>query len=192
MSEHERKETEMRWSSKRMLATVAGVAALGGGAGIAYATSLEGGDEYGETAGLADVAGRLGVSEEDLVAAFQAEALERLDTAVADGRIGEEQAARIRARIEEGDGPLLRLAHGHRRAIHPLRAGIFVTAADYLELEPRELLGELRGDVTLAEVAERHGKTAEGLEEALVEEARERIHHLVNDGSSRAASELPG
>jgi uncharacterized protein (DUF433 family) len=53
------------------------------------------------------------------------------------------------------------------------------TAAAYIGIEPGELLEELRDGGSLAEAAEAHGKTAEGLEEALLEAAAEQIHELV-------------
>ena len=178
----------MRWNSKRTVAAVAGVAALAAGGGVGYAASQNDSDDRtARGAHLADVAERLGISEEELAAAFQAEALERLDAAVAAGRIDEERAAGIRERIEQGEPPL---RPRHDGALHALRPGFIETAAEYLELEPRELLGELR-DATLAEVAEEQGKTAEGLEEALVDEAREHIHELVTEGLPRLRDDSP-
>jgi hypothetical protein len=123
---------------------------------------------------LAGVAERLGISEAELREAFEAEALERLDAAVAAGRLTEEQAARIRERIEAGRPPL------HRHPGHRPIARMIETAAEYVGVDPADLLAELRTGKSLAEVAEAHGKTAAGLEQALLEEAKQAIHELVN------------
>jgi hypothetical protein len=168
----------MQLKSKRTLAAAAAGLALAVGGGVAYAQT-QGGDEGDDPeSALADVAARVGVTEEELKDAFRAEALERLDAAVAEGRLGEERAARIRERIESGE----RSFRGPHRGHHgPFFAGIR-TAADYLGLEPEALLDELREGKTLAQVAGEQGKSVEGLEEALVAEARERIHRFVTEG----------
>ncbi len=51
------------------------------------------------------LADKLGVSAEDIQKAHQAEAESRLDQAVKDGMLTEEQAGQIRERIESGEGP---------------------------------------------------------------------------------------
>jgi hypothetical protein len=174
----------MELRSRRTLVAIGAAGALAVGAGAAYAAQ-SGGDgdgERGPAAALADVAARVGVSEQELRDAFQAEALERLDQAVADGRLTEEQAAEIRERIESGEGPGFRAHHGpHHGPGGPVALGL-ETAAGYLELEPEALLEELRSGRTLADVAEEQGKSVEGLEDVLVAEARERIHEIVTEG----------
>lgn len=54
----------------------------------------------------------LGVSEEDLQNAQQAEATERLDQAVEDGKVTEDQADEIREQIESGEMPKGGRGHG--------------------------------------------------------------------------------
>jgi hypothetical protein len=160
----------------------AGALAVGGGAANAAQSGGEGDGERGPAAALADVAARVGVSEQELRDAFQAEALERLDQAVADGRLTEEQAAGIREDIESGEGSGFRAHHGpHHGPGGPFALGL-QTAAEYLELEPAALLEQLRSGKTLAEVAEEQGKSVDGLEDVLVAEARERIHEIVTEG----------
>ncbi len=163
----------MKWTSKRALAGIAAALAVAAGGGAAFAA--QSGDEAGPPgpeAVLAGVAERLGIPEAELKDAFRAEALERLDAAVAAGRITEEQATRIRERIESGQPPRHR---PHRHA-----APFVETAAEYLELTPAQILDELRGGRSLAEIAEAQGKTAEGLERALLDETADHIHELVN------------
>lgn len=167
-----------------MLAAGAAGLALAAGGSTAFAVS-QSGSEPDPGPPLADVAERLGISEEALRDAFQAEALERLDAAVADGRIDAERAAKIRERIEAGLPPLRGPHHGLGLRGHAGPGLPFLeAAAEYLGIEPNALLGELRDGATLAEVAVTHGKTAEGLEQALLDQAKARIHALVT-------SELP-
>ena len=181
----------MQWRSKRTLVGIAAAAALATGGGVAYSATQGGGSGPGDN--LADVAERLGVTEAELRAAFQAEALEHLEEAVAAGELTEEQAAEIRERIESGEPPFR--ARGGDRHFDgdgpfgeggpPPGIGLFGaidTAAEYLGLERRDLFEQLAGGKTLAEVAEAEGKSVEGLEEALLDEARASIHALVTEG----------
>jgi hypothetical protein len=189
----------MEWRSRRTIAGFAAVAALATGGGVAYATTQ--GDDSGPGANLADVAARLGVTEEELRGAFQAEALEQIDAAVAAGDLTEAQAARIRDRIEsgeppfrfhdrssgggpfQGDGPFG--GDGPPDGVAPAGGMLFGgidAAAEYLGLEPGELFDQLRSGKTLAEIAEAQGKSVDGLEQALLDQAREAIHTLVTEG----------
>ncbi len=131
------------WRSTRVLVGIGVVAALAAGGGVAYAATQD--KEHGASQAtepvaphpfLEGVADRLGVTEAELREAFQAEGLERLDEAVASGRLTENRAQRIRERIEEGRPLLRRWARG----FHPdlVRAHAVDAAAAYLGLEPDE------------------------------------------------------
>lgn len=163
----------MKWTSKRVLAGIAAALAVATGGGAAFAAQeSDDADPPGPGAILAGVAERLGIPEAELKDAVRAEALERLDAAVAAGRLTEEQEARIRERIESGQ-PL-------RHRLHRHAAPFVEAAAEYLGVTPAELFDELRGGKSLARIAEAHGKTAAGLEQALLDEAADRTHDLVN------------
>lgn len=177
----------MSWKSKRMVAGTLAAVAVATGAGAAFAATQDDADGTAVAAAaegdspetfLADVAERLGIEEAELEAAVQAEALERLDQAVADGRITEEQADRIRERIEAGELPF---GPGHgpggRHGV-PVIEG----TADYLGVTPAELLEELKGGKSLAEVAEANGKTVDGLVQALLDDAKTHLDQAVEDG----------
>ena len=174
----------MSWKSKRMVAGTLAALAVAAGTGAAFAATQ---DDAATTAAaaaanspetfLADVAERLGIDSAELEAAVAAEALERLDQAGADGRITQEQADRIRERIEAGD---LRLGPGHgpgKGHDAPLVEG----TADYLGLTPAEILEELKDGKSLAEVAEANGKTTDGLIQALLEDAKTHLDQAVED-----------
>jgi hypothetical protein len=185
----------MNLRSKRTVAAAVAVAALAGGAGVAIAATQGNGDPAEERSAFLDgVASELGVEPEALEDAFQATALERLDAAVADGRISEERAAEIRERIEQGLPPMGR-GHGgpgDGGPGHGPGGELFGTAAEYLGLEPDEVFERLRAGDSLADIATAEGKSVQGLEEALLADAEERIHELVNRSFEDWRQDGPG
>jgi hypothetical protein len=180
---------------------VAGIAVgvvLVAGGGAAYAATQLGDDGLGDPeAILSDVAARLGVTPDDLRSAIDDEARERLDDAVASGQLTEDQAASIEDHLESGSGALIEPPGDPGAAFGgPFDGGgyggsldtMIQTAADYIGISTGELVSEVQGGATPAEVAEAHGKTAAGLEDALVavagEEARDQIHRVITEGLS--------
>lgn len=93
---------------RRFAAAAAGVALLAG-AGGAYAVSKSGGgSSSGRDAFLNDVANRLNVSPDKLKAAFDGALKDRLDAAVAAGRLTRAQADEIERHAQEHNGlPML-------------------------------------------------------------------------------------
>ena len=143
------------WSSKRALAVGAAALALVAGTGAAVAST--GGSSSERDAYLAAAAERLGVSVDKLKEALKGAALERLDAAVAEGRIDAERAAAIRERIQSGEG-FFGFGHGFGHGLggfgfHGLHGpGVFAAAADYLGLDTQALLDKLRSGQSLADV----------------------------------------
>jgi hypothetical protein len=193
------------WRSKRTVAAVAAgtVLVVGGGAAFA-ATQLDdegiGGDPESI---LADIAGRLGVSSDELQAAIDGEARERLDEAVASGQLSEDEAADIEEHLDSGSAAIIEPPGDPGAAFGgPGDAGggnleeMVQVAADYIGISSSELVSQVQGGATPAEVAEANGKTAAGLEDALVaeagEEARDYIHDVVNEGLSGAGGDFGG
>jgi polyhydroxyalkanoate synthesis regulator phasin len=161
-------------------AAVAVVLAAGAGAGIA----ATGGGENGF---LADVAKRLGITEEKLTNAIRDARLAQVDEAVQAGELTKEQGERIKERIRSGEGPALgpglRVFGGpgpfghHRRG-----ADIMQAAADYLGMTRAELRESLREQGTLAGVAEAQGKSVDGLETAIGKAIEADLDQAVEDG----------
>ncbi|MCC6222003.1 MAG: hypothetical protein IT201_00745 [Thermoleophilia bacterium] len=177
----------MSWKSKRMVAGTLAALAVATGAGAALAATQDDADGTAAATAvegespvtfLADVAERIGIEPDELEAAVQAEALERLDQALADGRITEEQADRIRERIESGELPF---GPGHGPGGRH-GAPVIQGTADYLGLTPAELLEQLKDGKSLAEVAEANGQTADGLVQALLDGAKTHLDQAVEDG----------
>lgn len=173
----------MNPSTKRkvIVGTVAGLAVAGGGAAIG-ATQL--GDPKAESeAVLNDAAQQLGIEPSKLSAALEKALENRVDVAVAAGRLTKEQGAELKARIEAGDVPLfggLRHGFGHFGPFGHF--GDLDVAADYLGLSETELRTQLRSGKSLAQVAKDRGKSVDGLVDALVADARERVEAAVAAG----------
>lgn len=175
-----------RFATKRILAIGAAVLVVAAGAGAAIAATSGVFDAKAEQEAFqAAVAKKLGVTTTELQDAYKAAALERLDAAVAAGRITREQADELRSRIESGDflgprglmgGPWL---HGPGESLS--------AAADYLGLTVSALAEKLRAGQSLADVAKAQGKSVDGLEQALIADKTKELDQAVEDGKITAA-----
>lgn len=179
---------------KRRHAFVAGGAALlvalvAGGA-IAATKVLTPREE--SQAVINDAANQLGVEPSELSNALEQALKNRVDAAVEDGRLTEEQGARMKERIDAGDAPLFgfkphRFHHrGHHGPGGPL-LGRFDAAADYLGLNQQQLHDALRSGKTLAQVARDRDKSVDGLIDAMVDEASKKLDEVVESGKMTVA-----
>jgi hypothetical protein len=164
---------------RTILATgVALVAIAGGGAAVA-ATGL--GDPGEESKAIVeDAAEQLGVEPAELSDALKQALENRVDAAVAAGRLTEEEGAALKERIQAEEYPLLGgpgLGHHGGRGFHHLDA-----AAEYLGLTEAELRTQLRNGQTLAQVAQAQGKTVDGLVDALVADEKAELDAAVAAG----------
>jgi hypothetical protein len=166
---------------KLVIAAIA-IAVLGGGAAAVAAATQSSSPHQ---AYLDDVAKRLGVSPSALASAVRGASVDRIQSAVAEGRLSQAQASVLEARVREGKGPLF----GHRFR-SGLREGLETAAAKYLGIGASVLRGDRRGGKSLAEIAaSTPGKSAAGLKEALLADAKSRLDAAVSTGriSSDAA-----
>jgi len=157
----------------------AGLAALAVGAGATSALAAE-------QPSLADqIAARLGVSTDQLRAAFKATLTARVDAAVTAGRLTPEQGARLKQRIANAKGLGVgvgrglaekRKAFADRIAKHARGHG---AAATYLGLTREELRAELREGESLAQIAREQGKSEDGLVAAMLAPAKQRLAKAV-------------
>ncbi len=161
---------------------VAAFAVVGGGAAIAATQAWSPQEE--SQAVINDAAKQLGVEPSELSNALKKALENRVDQAVEDGRLTEEQADVLKEHIDSGDAPLIfggfggpGFSHGHFGHFADLDA-----AATYLGLTEAELRAELEDGKTLAEIAKAEGKSAGGLIQALVKAANARIAEAVADG----------
>lgn len=166
----------MKRNRKLMFGAVAVLAAAGGGAAIAASDSSPAQENQ---AIINDAARQLGISPTKLSDALKKALGDRVDAAVAAGRITKAQGDALKQRLESGDAPLLFGPHpgfGHF-GFRGLDA-----AATYLGLTDAQLRTELAGGQTLAQVAQARGKSVSGLVDALVADAKQHVDAAVAAG----------
>jgi hypothetical protein len=166
----------------RKVAVIVGTTVIAlGVTGFAVAQSGDSRDDE-RKAFLNDAAQRLDVSPEKLTKALQDAAIARVDAAVKDGRLTEEQANEIKERIRQGGGvPFLGgpggPGHHHRGGPPP---GM-TAAAEYLGLSEAELRERLMDGKSLADVAGDEKKSVDGLKDAMEKAIRADIAKAVED-----------
>ncbi len=172
---------------KILIATAAALAVAGGGAAIA--ASKSGSPQEESKAVVDDAAKQLGVTPAKLSSALKTALENRVDAAVAAGRLTKEQGDALKKRIEAEDYPILGgvgmglgFAHpgGGPGIIH--RFGHLDAAASYLGMTEAELRTQLAGGKTLAEVAKAKGKSVDGLVSALVADEKKELDAAVAAG----------
>ncbi len=172
----------MKVKRKVVAGTVAALAVGGAGAGVA-ATQLGSSPSAESKAIVADAAKRLGVEPNKLSDAIKQALLDRVDAAVAAGRLTKEEGAELKQRINADEFPLFgppAFGHGFPGP-HPFFHGLDA-AAEYLGLTEAELRTRLNDGKTLADIAKAEGKSVDGLEEALQNDAKEKLDAAVKAG----------
>jgi polyhydroxyalkanoate synthesis regulator phasin len=170
------------------------VAGLGAAGAVGASRILTPGEE--SKAVIDDAAAQLGVTPAELSDALKKALKNRIDEAVAEGRLTEEQANRLEERLDANEYPFLAGfgLRGHRHGDFGHRRGFarLETAASHLGMSQEELREELREGKTLAEIAREQGKTAAGLVQLLVAVQTKRIDEAVDDGriTEEQATEL--
>ena len=185
----------MKVSRKIVIGAVAGLAVVGAGAAVA-ATQF--GDPKAESeAIIKDAAGQLGVQPSQLSDALKKAYKNRIDAAVAAGRLTKEQGDAIKEQIDAGvpllvpgafrggsgpmgQGPMGQGRMGAPGFGHEMRG--LGAAADYLGLTQSELLAKLQSGKSLADVAKDQGKSVDGLIDAMVADAKTHLDQAVKDG----------
>jgi uncharacterized protein YidB (DUF937 family) len=176
------------------VAAAAGLLAAAIGIGVVMAQSGEDGTgiEF-----LDRVAEKLGIDRSTLDEAIRDARSDELDEAVANGDLTQEQADRLRERLDEipGDAPFIAPGfHGK------FRGGEFGFAfkfgfgghgigfdseglAEFLAIEPEQLRDELQADgATLASVAEAHGKSRDELKAFMLGDLQEKLDARAAEG----------
>jgi hypothetical protein len=168
---------------RKVIAGAAAALAVGGaGAGIA-ATKLNDSPSAESKAIVEDAAKQLGVQPQALSAAIKKALSDRVDKAVADGRLTKEQGAELKKRIAADEFSLFGPpAFGpHFGAPHPFFHGLD-GAATYLGLTDAQLRSRLNSGKTLAEIARAENKSVEGLKTAMQKEAKDKLDAEVKAG----------
>jgi hypothetical protein len=171
-----------RGLSWRVAAVGAAVVAVVAAGGAVAATQILSPKEQSEAV-VDDAARQLGIEPSQLDAALKKALENRVDAAVAAGRLTKEQGEAIKARIASGEVPLFGFGRHHGRFGHrgPFGAKLDA-AASYLGVSEDALRSELRDGKSLAQVARDHGKSVDGLVEALVDRADKKLDAAVAAG----------
>ena len=176
-----------------VLAFAAAIGVVVGGAVWMSATST-GAQEAGDapsgseqgTPFLDRVAAKLGVEPSVLQQAIRDAGLDALDEAVAAGRIGDERAAKIRERIENGDdfglGGLRKLRQEHRQRLAHVRGAIVESAAAAIGVTSDELRTQLKAGSSIADAAAAEGVSIDDVKAALTADASARAADAVAAG----------
>jgi hypothetical protein len=176
---------------RKVIAGAAAALAVGGaGAGVA-ATKLTASSPSEESKAIVnDAAKSLGVEPSKLSAALKKAYEDRIDAAVAAGRLTKQQGDELKQRIESGDFPLVGApGFGHHfGARHEFGHGLDA-AASYLGLTEDQLHSRLESGKTLAEIAKAQGKSVDGLKGAMVKDAKTHLDAAVKAGRLSAAEE---
>ena len=168
---------------RKVIAGAAAALAVGGtGAGIA-ATKLNDSPSAESKAIVEDAAKQLGVQPQALSDAIKKALGDRVDKAVADGRLTKEQGAELKKRIAADEFPLFGPpAFGpHFGAPHPFFHGLDA-AATYLGLTDAQLRSRLNSGKTLAEIAKAENKSVDGLKTAMQKDAKDKLDAAVKAG----------
>lgn len=163
--------------TRHAVGVLAAAATLAVGGGAALAASTDGDRGARCEARLAKVAEKRGVSVEQLKADIEARILARIDAARRAGRITDERAARLRARVQAG----VVCAARKQVPAKPATVGMLGAAARFLGLDRAGLRAQLPG-TSLAALAAAQGKSEAALEAAMVAPAKARLAKAVAGG----------
>jgi hypothetical protein len=168
----------MTRNRKLMLGLAAALIAAAGG-GVAIAASDSSPKEENQAI-IDDAAKQLGISSSQLSDALKKALSDRVDAAVAAGRISKAEGDALKQRLNSSDYPLF--LGPHRGFGHFGFFGGDAAAAAYLGLTQAQLHSELEAGKTLAQVAQAHGKSVAGLIDALVADAKKHLDAAVAAG----------
>src|SRR5437763_10539470 len=175
-----------RIKPRMIVGAVAGLAVAGGGA--AFAATQLGSPQQESQAVVNDAAKQLGVQPSALSSALKKALENRVDAAVAAGRLTKAEGDELKQRIESGDLPLFfGPPMGHHDGFGFF--GGLDAAASYLGLTETQLHTQLESGKSLAQVAKDRGKSADGLVQALVDDATKKLDAAVSAGRLTKAQE---
>ncbi len=139
---------------------------------------------------ISHLAANLGVSQSKLRSALQKSAGQTIDDAVAAGRLTQQQAARIKQRIDSGTVCSFGgLGQGRRfgRPAGLVMEAVVKAAAETLNLTPQQLAADVRQGQTLSSLA--HGMTEDQFRKALLGHLKTDLDALVKQGKLSSAME---
>jgi polyhydroxyalkanoate synthesis regulator phasin len=169
----------------RIMVGAAAVLAAAGGS-VAVASSQSGSPSEESRAVIDDAAKQLGIPSSKLSDALKKALSDRVDAAVAAGRITKAEGDALKQRITANGVPLF---GGLRHGFGHVGFGGLESAAGYIGITEAQLRTELEGGKSLAQVATAHGKSVDGLVNALYADAKKKLDDAVSAGRLTKAQE---
>jgi len=171
---------------KGILAVVVGAFVLGVAVLAAHGALAQGGasDRPGDKF-IAKTAEKLGISTEELTTAMSNAQFDLIDEAVANGKLTEDEAAKLKARVNEY-GPLSVLGLRHRKGAEGVCRGsklVIGSAAGVLQMDRAEIVSAVRSGQSLADIAQSKGMSVEDFTGALLQSVKAKLDAKVADGT---------
>ena len=174
---------------KRLLLTMAVVGALAVAAVAVVGVGAQTGTPTASPTGtpldklFEKVAGKLGITQDQLTNAVKSSETELIDEALANGIITQDRADKLKERIASSDHIILpgMGRHGRGGGCHEAGAALDV-AAGVLGIDKEELMNDLRNGQSLAEIAQAQGKNVDDFKAALLDSAHQKLNDLVGQG----------
>jgi len=171
---------------KGILAVVAGAFVVGVAVLAVHGALAQGsdsdrpGDKF-----IAKTAEKLGISTEQLTTAMSNAQFDLIDEAVANGKLTEAEAAKLKERVNEY-GPLSVLGLRHRKGGEGVCRGaklVVGAAAEVLQIDRAEIVSAIRSGQSLAEIAQSKGMSVEDFKAALLQSVKAKLDAKVADGT---------
>jgi hypothetical protein len=170
----------MHVSRRWKLIVAAGATLAIAGGGVAIGATQFGSPSEESQAVVNDAAKQLGVTPTALSNALKQALMNRVDAAVAAGRLTKAQGDAIKARIQSGSVPFFGFGAGPGGPHH--FGEDLQVAADYLGLTTDQLRSQLQSGKTMAAIAKEKGKSVDGLIDALYNAVKKDLDQAVADG----------
>ncbi|HSP54115.1 MAG TPA: hypothetical protein VLS25_00875 [Dehalococcoidia bacterium] len=170
---------------KKALVVIGAVAALGVGLMVVGGAAAQGGPGHGRVQDFVSrLAGHLGISQDQLTTAVKDSEIDMINQAVADGKLTEDQAAKLKERVE--NGPVQFPGGGRddlRRQIVCRAAGFVVDAsATVLKTDTAALKSEFLTGKSLADVAQEKGMSIDDFKTKLTDQVKVDLQAKVDSG----------
>ena len=172
---------------RKLVAGAAAALAVVGAGGAIAATQFSSTPSQESQAAITDAAKKLGVEPSALSNALKKALEDRVDAAVAAGRMSKAEGDRLKQMIESNGFPLLAgpgFGFGFEHHMHGMP-----TAAKYLGLTEEQLDQKLESGKSLAQVAKDEGKSVDGLVAALKADLKSKLDEAVSAGRLTKAQE---
>lgn len=141
---------------------------------------------------LGDLAQNLNISTDQLTSALKKTELQTVDSLLANHRITQAQATRLQNAINSGKnlglGRLL-AANALAKMRKTVRREIVTSAAAAIGIKPADLVTELKGGKSIAEVAAQHNVSLDSVKAKITSDAKTKLDNLVASGKMKQARE---